>query len=199
MKEQQYRISQAAKLLNISASTLRRRIREGRTPAIRSETGQLYVPAAWVEEQLGRTKPLTGPRCALYARESSFESQSALTSQLEGLRSYAMTRGYQVVREVKEIGSGMNDNRPKLHRLLEQPNFDILLVEHKDRLTRFGFGWFEALAPFRIEVVNTTDGVDNDVMEDLVAILTSFSARLYGQRRGRKKTQAAIDALKKAE
>ena len=49
----------------------------------------------------------------------------------------------------------MNDERPKLHWLIGQRDFDVLLVEHKDRLTRFGFRWFEALAPFRIEVVNT--------------------------------------------
>lgn len=90
----------------------------------------------------------------------------------------------------------MNDNRPKLHRLIEERDFDILLIEHKDRLTRFGFRWFEALSPFRIEVVNTAEGTVNDLMEDLVSIITSFAARLYGQRRGRKKTEAAIRALK---
>ena len=67
-----------------------------------------------------------------------------------------------------------------------------------DRLTRLGFHWFERLAPFRIEVVNTAENHVNDLMEDLVAILTAFSARLYGQRRGRKKTQAAIQALKES-
>ena len=51
----------------------------------------------------------------------------------------------------------MNDERPKLHRLIGRRDFDVLLVEHKDRLTRFGFHWFEALAPFRIEVVNTAE------------------------------------------
>jgi predicted site-specific integrase-resolvase len=93
----------------------------------------------------------------------------------------------------------MNDERPKLHKLLASRDFDVLLVEHKDRLTRFGFRWFEALCPFRLEVVNIAEDKTTDLMEDLVAILTSFAARLYGQRRGRKKTQAAVKAFQEAQ
>ena len=73
------------------------------------------------------------------------------------------------------------------------------MVEHKDRLTRFGFRWFETLSSFQIEVVNLAENQVNDLMEDLMAILTSFAARLYGQRRGRKKNQAAIKALEETE
>lgn len=198
MKQQQYRPSQAAHILSVSPWTMRRWIREGRVPAVKSETGRLCVPAKWVEDQLTGTS-VSGHRCAIYARESSSENKGALTSPLAGLRAYAAARGYQVVKEVQAIGSGMNDNRPKLPRLIEELGFDILLIEHKDRLTRFGLRWFEALSPFRIEVVNTAEGVVNNLMEDLVAIMTSFAARLYGQRRGRKKTEAAIRALQEAE
>ena len=173
---------------------MRRWIREGRAPARRSETGRLYVPAAWVDAQTGQGD--SGRRCALYVRESSSENKGALQSQADGLKAYAHTRGYQVVHVVHEIASGINDERPKLHRLIGQRDFDVLLVEHKDRLTRFGFRWFEALAPFRIEVVNVAEEGTHDLMEDLQAIITSFAARLYGKRRGRKKTQAAIEALK---
>jgi predicted site-specific integrase-resolvase len=59
--------------------------------------------------------------------------------------------------------------------------------------------WFETLSPFRIQVVNTAENHVHDLREDLLAILTSFSARWYGQWRGRKKTQAALQALKEAE
>lgn len=100
---------------------------------------------------------------------------------------------------VTEFGSGVNDDRKRLTALLQKRDFDVLLVEHKDRLSRFGFRWFEVLAPFQIEVVNLADNATNDLMEDLVAILTSFSARLYGQRRGRKRTEAAIRALKEGD
>jgi putative resolvase len=90
--------------------------------------------------------------------------------------------------------------------LLKEKDFDSLLVENKDRLTRFGFRWFELLCPFKIEVVNLAIEVVNlaenttkALMEDLSAILTSFAASLYGQRRGRKKTKAAIKALQETE
>ena len=119
-----------------------------------------------------------------------------MQSQADGLRAYAMARGYQIVQVVCEVASGMSDERPKLHRLVKAGDFDVLIVEHRDRLTRFGFRWFEALAPFRIEVVNTAEEATHDLMEDLVAVITSFAARLYGKRRGRKKTQAAIEAFK---
>jgi predicted site-specific integrase-resolvase len=93
------------------------------------------------------------------------------------------------------MGSGVNDQRKKLHALSKARDYEILLVEHKDRLTRFGFVWFEAICPFRIEVVNRAESCTHDLMEDLVAMLTDFSALLYGQRRGRKKTAAAIKAF----
>ena len=93
------------------------------------------------------------------------------------------------------MGYGVNDTRPTLHKLLAQHDFDVLVVEPKDRVTRFGFRWCEALCPFRIAVVNPWKNHTNDLMVDWVAILTSFSARLNGQRRGRTKTQAAIKAL----
>jgi predicted site-specific integrase-resolvase len=102
------------------------------------------------------------------------------------------------LRLVPEIGSAINDERSKLHALLRKRDFDILLVNHKDRPSRFGFQRFETLCPFRIEVINVAEHHVNDLMEDLVAILTSFAARLYGQRRGRKKAVSAIEVFTKS-
>ncbi len=97
-------------------------------------------------EQLGEQPSSTNIRCAIiYARESSSENKAALESQKNGLVQYAKAKGYQVVHVVCEFGSGVNDNRQKLHSLLKKKDFDVLLVEHKDRLTRFGFRWFETL------------------------------------------------------
>jgi len=195
MERKLYRPSEAAEILGVNTWTMRRWIREGKVRAVRSDTGRWRVLASWVAEHVGDSPAPERTRCAIYARESSSENKAALESQLDGLRRYAEAKGYQIAYVVKEVASGVNDNRPKLKALLEKKDFDVLLVEHKDRLTRFGFGWFEALCPFRLEVVNVAENCTNDLMEDLVAILTSFSARLYGQRRGRKKTDAAIRAL----
>lgn len=197
MKKQRYRPSEAATILGVAAWTMRRWIREGRVPAARTETGRLYIPAEWVDAQLSDGPGLPGRRCALYVRESSAENKGAMRSQEDGLKAYAHARGYEIVHVVREVASGVNDERPKLHRLVKADDFDVLVVEHKDRLTRFGFRWFEALASFRIEVVNTAEDATHDLMDDLVAIMTSFAARLYGKRRGRAKTQAAIEAFRK--
>ena len=189
------KVTVAATRLGVNPWTLRRWIYAGKVPHIKTDTGRVFVPAWWLDTQTGGTPAPEQRRCALYARESSRAKKAALASQLAGLRQYAEARGYQIVHVVSEVASGMNDERPKLHTLLKRHDFDVLLVEHKERLSRFGFAWFEALCPFRIEVINVAENPTNDLMEDLVAILTSFAARLYGQRRGRQKTAAAIRAL----
>lgn len=189
------KVTVAATRLGVNPWTLRRWIYAGKVPHIKTETGRVFVPTAWLDRQCGDAPEPMGQRCALYARASSSENKAALASQLEGLRAYATAKGYQIVHVVSEVASGMNDERPKLHALLMLRDFGILLVEHKERLSRFGFRWFETLCPFRIEVINVAETLRNDLMEDLVAIVTSFAARLYGQRRGRQKTLAAIKAL----
>jgi len=196
MEPYRYKISQVAKLLSVTPLTIRRGIYAGRIPSIKTDTGRVFVPKYWVDQQTGTQPSPTNTRCVIYARESSSENKAALESQTEGLKKYATAKGYQITNIVQEIGSGINDERKKLHNILKMKDFDVLLIEHKDRLTRFGFKWFETLCPFKIEVVNLTENKTRDLMEDLVAIITSFCARLYGQRRGRDKTQKAIEALK---
>ena len=196
MEPKRLRITDAAKALSLNPWTLRRRAYRGEIPCIKDPSGRRYIPVSWVEQQAGESPRPENIRCAIYARESSSENKTALESQKSGLTRYAEAKGYQIVRVVTEFGSGVNDERKRLTALLKQRDFDVLLVEHKDRLSRFGFRWFAVLAPFEIEVINLTENQTHDLMEDLVAIITSFSARLYGQRRGRKKTEAAIAALK---
>jgi predicted site-specific integrase-resolvase len=192
------KLSKAAKVLGISYCTAKRQAAAGTLPTVVSATGRRFVLDTWLKTQVGEA---TSPdaRCAIYSRESSSENKAALASQTDGLRKYATAKGWQIVAVVEEFGSGVNDQRKKLHKLLAKRDFDVLLIEHKDRLTRFGFAWFEAICPYRIEVVNLPEDDTHDLMEDLVAILTSFSARLYGQRRGRAKTLAAIAAMKAAD
>jgi predicted site-specific integrase-resolvase len=189
------KLSEAAKILGMSFRQAQRHSYSGKIPTIMSGTGRRFVPVSWLRTQVGEATS-AGSRCAIYSRESSSENKAALFSQTEGLRRFASAKGWSIVHVVEEFGSGVNDQRKKLRRLLALRDFDILLVEHKDRLTRFGFAWFEAICPFQISVVNRAEDKTTDLMDDLVAILTSFSARLYGQRRGRKKTKAAISALK---
>jgi putative resolvase len=135
---------------------------------------------------------------AIYARVSSSENKENLERQAERLVHYAIAKGYTVQYVVKEVGSGLNDNRKKLAALLLKDDYDILIVEHSDRLARFGIAYMESLlsrSGVTLDIVNRVTDKTDDLMTDLVAILTSFSARLYGQRRGKRKTERIIATL----
>lgn len=93
---------------------------------------------------------------------------------------------------VKENGSGVKDTRPKLLKLQTDPTVGLIVVEHKDRLTRFGFNYSQprlAMQGRRIEVINLAENGKEDLVQDFVSIVTSFCARLYGPRRSKRKTE----------
>jgi putative resolvase len=140
-------------------------------------------------------------RVAIYVRVSSTEDRTNLDTQAERVRAYCAARGYQVQQIVKEVGSGLNEDRPKFLALLADPTVSRIVVEYKDQATRFGFRYLETLLATQgrsIEVVNIaetdTDTDTADLVEDLVALVYSFAARLYGQRRAKRAT-AAVQAI----
>ena len=137
-------------------------------------------------------------KTVIYCRVSSSANKSNLETQKERLISYCNARGYSVNKVVTEFGSGLNANRPKLNKLLEEQNFTRLVVEHKDRLTRFGFEFLEILLNknnIKIEVVNNVESDKEDIVQDFVAVITSFCARIYGNRRSKRKTEKLIKSL----
>ena len=189
------KLSQWAKKLGISYKTAWRMYKRGEIPnAIRLPTGRVIV--------LEEDKVVEENTVAIYCRVSDTNSKDNLEKQAERLKEYAIAKGYKIKHVVKEVGSGVNDTRPKLLRLLNQRDYHILLVEHKDRLTRFGFNfiknWLESTGR-KVEVVNEAQDDVSDLMQDLVAIIHSFSARLYGLRRAKKKTEQIIKLLKDDE
>lgn len=137
-------------------------------------------------------------RVAVYTRVSSAENTTHLDSQAERLVAYCAVRGYQVSKVVKEIGSGVNENRPKFLALLADPSIGRIVIEHKDRGTRFGFRYIETLLTTygrTIEVVNQAENSTEDLLTDLTSIVYSFCARLYGQRRAKRKTENIVQAF----
>lgn len=145
--------------------------------------------------------PLVVPGGAIYVQVASSANKANLDTQAERLAQYATARGWQIVEVVKEIGSGVNDQRKKLEHLLRGASWNILVVEHKDRLTRFGFHHFETLLPLlgkRIEDVNVATDSQANLMEDLNAMIHSFSARMYGLRRSRHTMQRIVCAIESA-
>ncbi len=141
-------------------------------------------------------------KVAIYARVSSAENKSNLDSQAERLVAYCMAKGYQVSKVVKEVGSGVNDARPKFLALLEDTSITHIVVEHRDRATRFGARYIDTLLKGQgrtLEVVNLADNDKEDLLADLTSILYSFCARMYGLRRAKHKTETIIKQLQAKE
>jgi putative resolvase len=138
------------------------------------------------------------PNAAIYARVSTAKQKDSLEQQTARLITYANAQGLQVVRVVKEVASGVNDDRPKLTKLLQDDSWGTLVVEHKDRLSRVGFNWFEVLLHEqgkRISVANRAQEHQEDLMQDFVSIIYSFAARLYGLRAASAKAAKVKRAL----
>jgi len=140
-------------------------------------------------------------KVALYARVSSYEKKKDLESQLERLRNFSNASGYIISKEVKEVASGMNDNREKLNKILTDVSYATIIVENKDRLTRFGFNYiknFLEMQGRKVIVMNESDeNKEQDLMKDLISVITSFCCRLYGLRRGQNKARRIKEELEK--
>ena len=187
-----YKISEYARLKRVQYRTVWNWIKAGKLKTERTETNRILI----VEDE--PLKP--DVQLCIYCRVSSSENKDNLESQAQRLISYANAKGYKVSKVVKEIGSGINDKRPKLLALLKDPSYDLILIEHKDRLTRFGFNYIETLLNNQgrsIEVVNQAEDAKEDLIADFTSIITSFCARIYGLRRTRRKTEHLIRELQK--
>lgn len=182
-----------AKLQGISYRTAWRWYKAGKIAGHQMDTGTILVTEPLPVKALPTTS-----KVAVYTRVSSSENQSNLDSQAERLVAYCIVRGYQVSKVVKEIGSGVNDNRPKFLALLADPSVGRIVIEHKDRGTRFGFRYIETLLKTygrEIEVVNQAENGTEDLLVDLTSIVYSFCARLYGQRWAKRKTEKIVQEL----
>jgi putative resolvase len=176
------KLSTWAKKQGVSYRTAWNWYRQGKLPvsAYQVETGTIIVEDG---------KPTKSDLVWIYCRVSSRDKKDDLSRQVKRCSDFCAARGWQVVKSVKEIASGMNDHRPKMLSLLNE-NPSRIVVEHKDRLTRFGFGYLENLLPktgCELVVINRDEEEQSDLMKDLVAVITSFCCRLYGLRRGNNK------------
>lgn len=163
--------------------------KEGKIPgAFKNEYGKILIPDENIKPEY----------TVCYTRVSSSENRKNLDSQAERLCAYCAAKGYKVKEVIKECASGLNDSRPKLEKLLKNSDVTRIVIEHKDRLTRFGFNYiklFKESQGCQLEIINESANDRDELMQDFVSLVTCFTARLYGLRRSKRKTEKLIREL----
>lgn len=188
-----YKLSDYAKKFGCCYRTAWNRFHSGKIDgAYIDETGHVRIPIFKIEDNNIK-------RAAIYSRVSNHDAKDNLERQMDRITDFAIRNGYEITNSVKEIGSGLNDSRPKLSKLFDKTDWDYLIIEHKDRLTRFGFNYIEKLLlnnNKKIIVINKSIDDKTDLLSDLVSIIYSFSARIYGMRKAKNKKKDIVKILK---
>ena len=204
-----YSIGIAAAILGVCVKTLRRWDKSKKITCFRTIGGHRRFSMKEINRILkSKTKKNknhqeeTTKNCAIYARVSSHKQRKRgdLNRQIELLKNYANLNDFRLIKVYKDIGSGLNTNRKGMWHLIgdsKKNRFSTVLVNFKDRLTRFGYNYLEKyLSEFNIKIicVNRLDDKtpESELVEDLVAIVHSFSGKLYRMRRTEKAKKEKI-------
>ncbi len=177
------RLRQYANKMGVSYKTAFRWWKAGKLDAYQLDTGTVIV-----REPVESFLPAN---VALYARVSSADQKEDVERQMQRLKDYAAAKGYRVTKTVSELASGLNDSRPKFLKLLTDASIGVIVVEHRDRATRFGLTYIEQLMQMqgrRLEVIFPSD-TDNDLVDDFIAVITSMASRIYGRRTSKRRAE----------
>lgn len=178
-----------AKKQGVSYRTAWRWFKEGKLPvfAVQTKSGTILIKEETLQQH----------SVAIYARVSSNDQKQDLNRQVARLVTFANSNGWSVAHTITEIGSGLNGHRPKLIKLLTNSKVQIILVEHRDRLMRFGAEYVESAlaAQGRRLVIADSAELQDDLVQDMIEVLTSFCARLYGRRSAKNKAKKAIEII----
>ncbi len=197
------RISEAAKALGVSITTLRRWEADGKIVAEHTAGGHRRYNLTKLRPELFRAADEAKRKTVAYARVSSHDQKADLERQKKVLELYCARQGW-TFEVIADLGSGMNYHKKGLKRLLDaiiDGRIGRLVITHKDRLLRFGAELVFAICEAKnVEVVILNQGEDTtfeqDLAKDVLEIITVFSARLYGSRS--RKNQKLLDGVKKA-
>lgn len=187
-------VSKAAEVLGVHRDTLRDWANGGKIPSIRTQGGHRRFRQSDLDALKGNL-PEPGSdeeRVAIYCRVSSHDQKQKgdLERQVGRVTAFCVEKNYSIKGVLQEVGSGMSDTRPKLHKLFKMVNDGEIyrvVVEHKDRLTRFGFGLLESYFTSHGVTIEWTDEVlgksyEDELVEDILTLMASFSAKIYGKR-----------------
>jgi putative resolvase len=164
-------------------------------PARRLPSGTILVEAPGSSSPAGRA--------VVYARVSAHDQRAELDRQVARLTAWATGQGVAVAEVVTEVGSAINGKQPKLKRLLADPQATTIVVEHRDRLARFGVELLEAALSAQgrklvvVDPGETSDDLVGDMVGDMIDVLISFCARLYGRRGARNRAMRAVTCAKR--
>lgn len=189
-------IKSAAKILGVSDETLRNWEKDDKIKPFYTEGGHRRYHRSDIEKLAGTyiepPKVSDGKRVGIYCRVSSHEQKTKgdLERQVGRMTTEALKRGYSIVSVFDEVGSGMNDNRKKLQKLfelVEKKEIDVILIEHKDRLSRFCINYLISYFKsynVRVEWADEVLGksYEQELVEDILSLMASFSAKIYGRR-----------------
>lgn len=184
--ERLYTLKEAKKLLGVTTRTIQCWDKEGKIRVVRTVDGRRGMPESEIKRILG----LREERVVVgYARVSSATQKDNLERQKQLLHSYAKDRGYGKIQVLSDVGSGLNEKRKGFLKLLEmvtERKVSKVIIAYKDRLTRFGFEMmrklFQAFGT-EIEVVNSEEKIpQEELVEDLITIVSHFAGKLYGMR-----------------
>lgn len=189
-----YKPKDFAELLNVSVKTLQRWDREGILIAKRTPTDRRY----YTYDQYLKFKGInnTNKKVVIYSRVSTNNQKDDLLNQKQFLMSFTSSKGIIVDEIIEDIGSGLNYNRKKWNKLLNEcmeNKIDSIIITHKDRFIRFGFDWFERfVGKFGTKIIivnNELLSPQEELVQDIISILHVFSCKIYGMRKYKKKIE----------
>ncbi|MEF9990948.1 MAG: IS607 family transposase [Romboutsia sp.] len=190
-----YSIGQFAKLIGKTTQTLRNWDSEDTLkPHHIAESGYRYYSQEQLNHFLGlRQEKQLNKKTIAYCRVSSHKQKDDLIRQVENVKTYMYSKGYQF-EVITDIGSGINYNKKGLNQLIDMitnSEVDKIVVLYKDRLIRFGYELIENLCDkygTTIEIIDNTErSSEQELVEDMIQIVTVFSARLQGKRANKAK------------
>lgn len=196
MNDRLVSISEASEILGLHQETLRRWDSSGKLAAIKLNGRNRKYKLSQLQSLLGVEEPKTESvieeKVAVYCRVSSHDQKvkGDLDRQKARVLQYCVDKSYNVAVCYDEVGSGMNDQRPKLSKLMKMAvNKEItkIIVEHTDRLTRFNYHFIETFFESHGVKVEFIEGIlnksfENELVEDMLTLMASFSAKIYGKR-----------------
>ena len=201
-----YKPKDFAELTGVSVKTLQRWDREGILEANRTPTDRRYYTYDQYLQFKGIKAQNDIRQVVIYARVSTKNQKDDLQKQVSFLRQFCNARGIIVDQCIEEYGSGLNYNRKKWNKLLDEvmeQKIKTIIITHKDRFIRFGYDWFEKFCmKFHTTIVianNEELSPQEELVQDIVSILHVFSSRLYGLRKYKKQIERDEEIVKELQ